>query len=287
LGAIGLFQTVIGLPSMTDDLAKWPPILADIGRVVGVLQEAAAPIAGDVARWSVLLGAAALVVWTNLPRRSTAERSTSHPSTIPPPEPGQVVGTIRSFSVPANAPSVIHGGPAIVRPTPPTKPTTGFGPTQSSRWQPPLIERGPPFPPVVARPALPRRLRGLKGGELSTFGWNAIIARQRLRDEGGRIKGQVNQAASATYAPGVEPAVDELRSDVEAWEDKVRAFDDEWGWEEADILRTLFDEAEAAVDPAIVPRPESRARLQGRLDAGLDWLDDHDIAIESVGLHTE
>jgi hypothetical protein len=180
---------------------------------------------------------------------------------------GEVVGTIRSFSVPTGA---SEAGASAVEPARSDSPRTSFGTRV-------------PEPPAK----LPKRLRGLKAGELSTYGWKAIIARQRLVTEGGRIKGQVNQAASATDAPGVEPAVDELRRDVEAWEGKVRDFDAEWDWGEADLLKSLFDNAEAAVDAAIVPRPEWRARLQGRLDAGLEWLSDHYIDLEAVGLSTE
>lgn len=53
--------------------------------------------------------------------------------------------------------------------------------------------------------------------------------------------------------------------------------EEEWDWGEAGALATLFDSAESAVNPATVPRREWRARLQGRIDASLGWLDKHDI----------
>jgi hypothetical protein len=140
-----------------------------------------------------------------------------------------------------------------------------------------------PRPAVQAEPPpLPRRLRGLSGGELGTYGWRMLIARRELLEEGRSHQSQLNRSGSlvASDEPG-------WRQRIGQWEAKVVAWSNEWGWAPDDEVRQALDDGEAAVDPSNRPLPEWRARVSGRIDGGLGWIDAHWATIEQLGLHTE
>ena len=129
---------------------------------------------------------------------------------------------------------------------------------------------------------LPQRLRGVSGGELGTFGWRMLIDRRNLQEEGRSHQSQLNGSGSLV-------ASDEAgwRERIGQWEAKVLTWCDEWGWAPEEEVRHAFDEAEGGVDLSTRPRPEWRARISGRIDGGLTWLDAHSVTVEQLGLHTE
>ena len=135
----------------------------------------------------------------------------------------------------------------------------------------------PPEPPP-----LPQRLRGLSGGELGTYGWRMLTDRQKLKDEGQSHQSQLNRSGSLV-------ASDEAgwRQRIGLWEARVVGWSNEWGWAPEAEVRQALDDGEAEVDPSQRPLPEWRARVSGRIDGGLRWLDAHWADIEQLGLHTE
>lgn len=62
---------LIGLPSVPDDLAKWPPILAQLGGVLSWVADLASPLSGWVGRWLVFMFGAWLF-WRSLHASLTA-----------------------------------------------------------------------------------------------------------------------------------------------------------------------------------------------------------------------
>jgi hypothetical protein len=133
-----------------------------------------------------------------------------------------------------------------------------------------------------AVPTLPKRLSGLSGGELGTYGWRMLIARQRLQEEGRSHKAQLNRSGS--LVPADESG---WRQRVAMWEQKVVDYCDEWGWAPEEEVRQAFDNGGSEVDPSTRPRPAWRARVSGRIDGGLLWIEAHWVTIEQLGLHTE
>jgi hypothetical protein len=140
-----------------------------------------------------------------------------------------------------------------------------------------------PRPPTQPEPPpLPRRLSGLSGVELGTYGWRMLIARRNVQEEGRSHKAQLNRHGSlvARDEPG-------WRQRIGQWEQKVVDWSIEWGWAPEEDVRQSFEDGEAAVDPSTRPLPEWRARLSGRIDGGLAWIEAHWATIEQLGLSTE
>jgi hypothetical protein len=288
LAAVGLFQTVIGLPSMSDDLARWPGIFATIGDGLRSVQNALAPYSGDVARYGVLVGAVALLVWLNLPVQRGSIEVVRSPD--PTREPAAPVRDADRVSVNR----LVWDEPEPAKPTPKAsgeelrKRAAQAGTTLATQVRremkanpAPLHRRAVVLPPPPP-PALPQRLSGLSGGLLGTYGWRMLTDRRQLQDEGRSHQSQLNRNGSLV-------ASDEKgwRKRIGLWEAKVVAWSDEWGWAPEAEVRRSFDDGEAAVDPTTRPRPEWRAKVSGRIDGGLGWLEAHYVTVEQLGLHTE
>jgi hypothetical protein len=141
-----------------------------------------------------------------------------------------------------------------------------------------------PAQPAARRqpPPLPRRLSGLSGGELGAYGWRMLIARRNVQEEGRSHQSQLNRLGSlhSSEEPG-------WRERIGQWEQKLVDWCNEWGWAPENEVRQALDDGEASVDPSTRPLPEWRARVSGRIDGGLAWIDAHWTTVEQLGLHTE
>jgi hypothetical protein len=261
VGALGLFETLINIPSIPDELARWSPAL-------DWLQQHVPPLPGE-ARGALIAGTVLIALWLLLPISKTTTRPalSQEPTQSPRPIPRLARKEDRQ----------------------PLPRRAVWQPGEFKQFQRDFTDatRPAPLPGAKTTPEseakLPRRLRGVPVSDRGTWGWRLISTRSALAREGESHKAQLNRLSISA------PASDEdgWRNRIGAWEDKVRAFEAEWDWGDADLLLTLFGDAEAKVDPTIVPAPEWRARLQGRIDAGLGWLRDHDVPFDAVGLHTE
>jgi hypothetical protein len=203
LAILGVFQTVIGIPSMPDDLSRWPPLLADLGEGAGALQRLFAPFAGDLARIGILLAACLLLVVTNLPREA------------PPPEPvphrrrvGKFAPSTHGFKF-GNA---FESGPTIeFGPLDPR--SLGFGDASAglaggmTAYVRERYESGQPIPPDEVAPAPGTPLfRRLVRRQVQSLRWFRtplrILAASRLS------KGRAIEAARERELPAIRRQID-------------------------------------------------------------------------------
>jgi hypothetical protein len=284
LAIVGVLLTIIGLPSIPDDLARWPAILASIGDFVRGVQDAAAPYSGDVVRLVVLVVAVLFLGWLNLPVEQAVALAPTPEPTKPPPQAAPTRARPAGDRVSVHR--LVWADTDRAKPTPKPPDDGGLamraaqaGVTQATQARREMNET---LPARAQPPSLPQRLSGLSGGELGTYGWRMLTDRQKLLDEGRSHKAQLNRSASLV-------ASDEKgwRQRIDQWEQKIVDWSNEWGWAPEEEIRQAFYDGETLVDPTTRPRPEWRARVAGRIDGGLGWLDAHSVTVEQVGLHTE
>jgi len=133
------------------------------------------------------------------------------------------------------------------------------------------IDRWPDVAAAFLPTVLPRRLTRVPRSDLSAFVARVREERRELTNRGRSEEAQLwSLSATALDAEG-------WRRRIGNWERDVVAFEKEWDWGEADALAALIESGESTIDPTTVPRPEWRARLIGRIEAGLAWLANHDV----------